>query len=37
MVGKQVSFEDVAPMELKRIHEAQSDVHNNISIKSSFT
>jgi hypothetical protein len=33
MVGKQVSFEDVAPMELKRIHEAQSDVHNNISIR----
>ena len=32
MVGKQVSFEDVAPMKLKRIHEAQSDVHNNISI-----
>ncbi len=33
MVGKQVSFEDVAPMELKRLHEAQSDVHNNISIR----
>lgn len=33
MVGKQVSFEDVAPMELKRIHEAQSDVHDNISIR----
>lgn len=33
MVGKQVSFEDVAPMELKRIHEAQSNVHNNISIR----
>lgn len=32
MVGKQVSFEDIAPMELKRIHEAQSDVHDNISI-----
>jgi hypothetical protein len=33
MVGKQVSFEDVAPMELKHIHEAQSDVHDNISIR----
>jgi len=33
MVGKQISFEDVAPMELKRIHEAQSDVHDNISIR----
>lgn len=33
MVGKQISFEDVAPMELKRIHEAQSDVHDNISIQ----
>lgn len=33
MVGKQVSFEDIAPMHLKRIHEAQSDVHDNISIR----
>ena len=33
MVRKQISFEDVAPMELKRIHEAQSDVHDNISIR----
>lgn len=35
MVGKQVSFEDIAPMELKRAHEAQSDVHDNISIRAS--
>lgn len=33
VIGKQVSFEDIAPMELKRIHEAQSDVHDNISIR----
>lgn len=33
MVGKQVSFEDIAPTELKRIHEAQSDVHDNITIR----
>jgi hypothetical protein len=33
ILGKQVSFEDVAPMELKRLHEAQSDVHDNIHIK----
>lgn len=32
MVGRQTSFEDVAPMELKRLHEAQSDVHDNIRI-----
>jgi hypothetical protein len=32
MIGKQISFEDIAPMELRRIHEAQSDVHDNISI-----
>lgn len=30
MIGKQISFEDVAPMELKKLHEAQSDVHDNI-------
>ena len=30
MIGKQISFEDVASMELKRLHEAQSDVHDNI-------
>lgn len=29
---RQVSLEDVAPMELKRLNEAQSDVHDNISI-----
>lgn len=29
-VGKQVSFKDIVPMELKRLHEAQSDVHDNI-------
>lgn len=33
IIGKQVSFEDVAPMELKRLHEAQSDVHDNIHFK----
>lgn len=33
VVGKQISFEDIAPMELRRIHEAQSDVHDNISIR----
>jgi len=33
MVGKQISFEDIAPMELKRIHEAQSDIHDNITIR----
>jgi hypothetical protein len=32
LIGRQVSFEDIAPMELKRLHEAQSDVHDNISI-----
>jgi hypothetical protein len=30
--GKQVSFEDIAPMELKRLHEAQSDVSDNLHI-----
>lgn len=30
LLGKQVSFQDIAPMELKRVHEAQSDVHDNI-------
>ncbi len=30
MVGRQISFEDVAPMRLKRIHEAQSGTHVNI-------
>jgi hypothetical protein len=34
VIGKQISFEDVAPMELKRIHEAQSDVHDNIHFTS---
>jgi hypothetical protein len=29
---RQTSLEDIAPMELKRINEAQSDVHDNISI-----
>ena len=28
----QFSLEDVAPMELKRLNEAQSDIHDNISI-----
>jgi hypothetical protein len=28
----QTSLEDIAPMELKRVNEAQSDVHDNISI-----
>jgi hypothetical protein len=30
MVRRQTSFEDSLPMELKRLHEAQSDVHNNV-------
>lgn len=30
VIGKQISFEDIAPMEIKRIHEAQSDIHDNI-------
>lgn len=29
---RQTSLEDIAPMELKRANEAQSDVHDNISI-----
>ena len=33
IVGKQVMFEDVAPMSLLKLHEADSSVHNNISIK----
>lgn len=28
--GRQYSFEDVARVELKRLHEAQSDVHDNL-------
>ena len=32
MTRRQVSLEDIGPMELKRINEAQSDVHDNISI-----
>ncbi|MDP9342173.1 MAG: hypothetical protein M3Q23_08750 [Actinomycetota bacterium] len=32
MMGRQVDFDPVAPMELKRINEAQSDVHDNIGI-----
>jgi len=32
MTRRQVSLEDIARMELKRINEAQSDVHDNISI-----
>jgi hypothetical protein len=34
MMGRQVDFDPVAPMELKRINEAQSDVHDNIGISS---
>jgi hypothetical protein len=30
--GRQTSLEDIAPVELKRLHEAQSDVHDNLSI-----
>jgi hypothetical protein len=30
MVRRQTSFEDSLPMELKRLHEAQSDVTNNV-------
>lgn len=29
-LGRQTDFRDVAPMELKKAHEGQSDVHNNI-------
>ncbi len=32
MTRRQVSLEDIASVELKRINEAQSDVHDNISI-----
>lgn len=32
MTRRQFSLEDIAPMELKRIHEAQSDVHDNLHI-----
>jgi hypothetical protein len=35
IVGKQVMFEDVAPMSLLKLHEADSSVHNNISITAS--
>lgn len=30
---RQTSFEEIAPMELKRVHEAQSDIHDNIRIR----
>ena len=30
--GKQISFEDVAPMEILKLHEAQNDLHDNIQI-----
>ena len=30
---RQVSFDDIAPMELKRINEADSDLHDNVSIR----
>lgn len=33
MTRRQVSLEDIAPMELKRLNEAQSDVHDNLSIR----
>lgn len=33
MTRRQISFEEIAPMELKRLHEAQSDVHDNISMR----
>jgi hypothetical protein len=32
VIGKQVMFDDVAPMTLLKLHEADSSVHNNISI-----
>lgn len=32
MKGKQVMFEDVAPMELLKVHEAQNDLHDNIHL-----
>lgn len=35
IVGKQVMFEDVAPMSLLKLHEADSSVHNNISVNAS--
>lgn len=31
IVRRQTSFEDVAPMELKKLHESDTDVHDNIS------
>lgn len=35
IIGKQIMFDDVAPMVLLKIHEADSSVHNNITITSS--
>ena len=32
IIGKQVMFDDVAPMQLLKLHEADSSVHNNIKI-----
>ena len=32
MLRRQTDLSDVAPMEIKKYHEAQSEVHNNISI-----
>lgn len=33
-LGRQTDFQDVAPMELKKAHEGQSDVHNNLHFQS---
>jgi len=32
MSQRQTALDDIAPMEIKRLSEAQSDVHDNISI-----
>src|SRR5262245_17111961 len=33
MTRRQTSLEDLAPMELKKLHEGQSDVHDNIRVR----
>jgi hypothetical protein len=33
MTRRQTSLEEIAPMELKRVHEAQSNVHDNIRFR----
>lgn len=35
MRGRQIMFNDIAPMELLKVHEAQNDLHDNIHLTSS--